>query len=212
MDQYPGNSRSKKIQPEPQDDKKVSKIIAGEPIRRKKTLSRRFIETFISGEDARSVFGDLFAEVFVPAAKETVSEMASQGIDRMLFGESRGGRSIRSRAANNALTSSIVSYNRISSGQRREDPRREIDRRKRAIHNFDDIILETRVEAQETIDKLFEIISSYDSASVSDLYEMCGITGEYTDEKWGWTDLRGARPVRVRGGYLLDLPKPELLD
>ncbi|FAA01395.1 MAG TPA: hypothetical protein [Siphovirus UK_ancient_CT89] len=46
-------------------------------------------------------------------------------------------------------------------------------------------------------------------ATVGDLYGMAGISQTYTDENWGWRDLRGARAVRARNGYILDLPKPE---
>lgn len=211
MDQYPGNSRTNKTQPKSQDEKKVSKVISGEPVLRKKSLGRRFSETFVTGEDAESVFHYLLMEVFIPAAKDTIFDMVTQGADRVLFGESRG-RSARPRTIGSQLSNSVISYNRISTGNKREDPRRPISHQKRANHNFDDIILPTRPEAQEVLDSLFEIVSSYDAASVSDLYELCGIAGAYTDAKWGWTDLRGARLARTRDGYLLDLPKPEQLD
>jgi hypothetical protein len=72
--------------------------------------------------------------------------------------------------------------------------------------------LATRVEAEEVIDRLFDVVSRYETATVADLYEMVGVTGNYTDDKWGWTDLRGASVQRVRNGYLLDLPRPEPLD
>ena len=211
MEPYPGNSRTHKTQPKSQDEKKVSKVISGEPILRKKSLGRRFRETFLTGEDAQSVFIYLFAEVFVPAAKDTISDMVTQGVDRALYGESRG-RPPRSRTVGSQISNSVISYNRISTGNRREDPRRPVRDQKRAIHSIDDIVLETRIEAQEVLDNMVEIVANYDSASVADLYELCGFSGPYTNEKWGWTDLRGARLARVRDGYLLDLPKPELLD
>ena len=80
------------------------------------------------------------------------------------------------------------------------------------MHDFNEIILGTRVEAEEVIDRLFDLLSKYDNASVADLYELVGITANFTDEKWGWTDLRGASVAKVRNGYLLDLPRPEPLD
>jgi len=44
--------------------------------------------------------------------------------------------------------------------------------------------------------------------SVADLYELVGIQGSYTDNKYGWTkNIRNASVVRVRDGYLLKLPK-----
>jgi len=73
-------------------------------------------------------------------------------------------------------------------------------------------VLETRVEAEEVIDNLFELISKYDVATMRDVLSMVGEPHNPTHEDWGWTDLRGARVHRVREGYLLDLPRPEALD
>ena len=90
-----------------------------------------------------------------------------------------------------------------------------MSRRARAAHDFDEIILPTRVEADEVLDRLFNLVSEFESATVSELYELVGIDASYTDNKYGWTSdggLRGANVARVRDGYLLDLPKPELLD
>jgi hypothetical protein len=52
----------------------------------------------------------------------------------------------------------------------------------------------------------------YGQASISDLYELVGITANFTDNKWGWTDLRSSSVSRARDGYLLNLPRPILLD
>ena len=83
--------------------------------------------------------------------------------------------------------------------------------RDKATHNFDGIILESRREAEEVIDRLGDLIDNYDAATVSDLYELVGITGSFTDDKWGWTDIRSAGIRRVREGYLLQLPRTEPL-
>ena len=72
--------------------------------------------------------------------------------------------------------------------------------------------METRVEAEEVLDRLFDWIERYEQVAVAELYEMVGISGNFTDQKWGWTDLRGATVSRVGRGYLLNLPRPEPLD
>ena len=73
--------------------------------------------------------------------------------------------------------------------------------------------MSTRAEADSVIESLFEMISKYESATVADLYELVGIDRKFTDDKWGWSDIRGANAVRVRGGgYLLNLPRPVPLD
>lgn len=52
-----------------------------------------------------------------------------------------------------------------------------------------------------------DLIDTYGMVSVADLYDLVGINGSYTDNKYGWTHLRSADVQRVRDGYLLKLPK-----
>ena len=213
--EFPSNSRTEKItiKAEP---KKIERVISGEVIRRKKPLSKRFLETFTGG-DAKGVWNYVVMDVMLPAAKDMIADAVSSGVERMIFGEgrssSRRGYSHGNRSSGN---NGFVSYNRYSSNtprdNRHEEPRSSMTRRGRAIHDFDEIILRTRVEAEEVIDQLFELVSMYNEAKVSDLYSMCGIADEYTDGRYGWTDIRGAGVTKVRNGYLLDLPKPELLE
>ena len=41
-----------------------------------------------------------------------------------------------------------------------------------------------------------------------DLYDLVGISGQYTDNKYGWVNIKNAEPVRtIGGGYMLKLPK-----
>ena len=84
--------------------------------------------------------------------------------------------------------------------------------RARATHDFGEIIIPTRPEADAVLEGLFAILEEYDVVSVSDLYEMTGVTSHFTDRKWGWTDLRGSDIHRIREGWLLDLPRPEVID
>src|SRR3954454_10116741 len=91
-------------------------------------------------------------------------------------------------------------------------PPASMSRRARARHDFDEIVLESRGEAEEVIDRMYDLLSRYDSVSVADMYELTGIQSAHTDQKWGWTDLRGSTVTRTRaGGYLLDLPEPQPL-
>lgn len=212
MEEFPGNqqhqrdgaeSRAGSGRSSRQEPKKVERVTSGDVVRRKKPLGKRFSEMFFGG-DTRGTWSFVAWEVFIPAMKETFADVFTQGVERMIFGESRPGSRGRGRGHTN--------YQRYSSGGRREEPRPQLSRRARATHDFDEIILNTRVEAEEVIDQLFELADRYNEATVADLYDLVGITGNYTDQKYGWTDLRGAGVTHVRNGYLLDLPRPEPLD
>lgn len=213
--EFPSNSRKPIASKDKTEPKIVEKVISGEVVRRKKSLGKRVSDHF-GGANAKGVFGFVTLEVLLPAAKDAVADAVSQGVERMIFGEARSTSRRTGMRPGNGGRNGFVNYTRFSPNTprdgRREEPHNSISRRARANHDFDEIILPTKVEAEEVIDGLFELVSKYDMATVSELYSLVGISGDFTDEKYGWTDLRGAGSSRVRGGYLLDLPKPEYLD
>ena len=203
--EFPPNSdASKKGVP---DGKNISPVVSGSAVRRKKSLRKQFKETFVAG-DARTAIHYVLFDVLLPAAKDMVVEAGAQGIEKLIFGDSRRRGSTRPPSG----PTGYVQYNRYSSPSRLSGPERAISRQARARHNFDEIVLDQRAEAEEVIDRLFDLVSRYESASVADLYELVGLASTHTDNKWGWTDLSGAGVSRIRGGYLLDLPEPEPLD
>jgi hypothetical protein len=206
--EFPSNSRRPTRPQREEKPKKIEKVVVSDVVRRKKPLGKRLSETLVGG-DARGVWGYIAFEVIVPAFKDTFTDAVSQGVERLVFGEARSS----SRRTGHRPGGYVNYQSRYSpGGGRRDEPRQQMSRRARANHDFDEIILATRVEAEEVIDRLFDVVSRYETATVADLYEMVGVTGNYTDDKWGWTDLRGASVQRVRNGYLLDLPRPEPLD
>lgn len=74
-------------------------------------------------------------------------------------------------------------------------------------------MIETLSEANEVLTQMFDLLERYEVVTVSDLYELLGVSGNFTDERYGWTDLRGSRVSRARGGgYVLDLPPTEVLE
>ena len=56
------------------------------------------------------------------------------------------------------------------------------------------------------------MIDTYGIVSVADMYDLVGIATNYTDNKYGWTNLRNAEPIRVANGYMLKLPKAGPID
>lgn len=207
----PGNSQRAKG-PKSLPEKKVESVVKGSVKTQKQPLGKRFAATFM-GDDAKGVWHYVAWDVLIPAAKDTLSDAVSQGVERLLFGEARG----RSRGRVNrgpASGGSYVSYDRYSSGPlgSRGPARRELSRQGRASHDFDELVFDTRADADAVLDGLYTILEQYDEVTVSDLYELANVSGNFTDQKWGWTDLRGAGISRKRQGYFLDLPRPTALD
>lgn len=206
--EFPSNSHKQKAKDEKPEPKKVEQVTSGTVVRRQKTLDKRIYEHL------KTALQFVMIDVILPMTKDMVADAVSQGAERMIFGEARS--TSRRTGGRPSGSNGYVSYNRYSPNtprdSHRDEPRNQISRRARSTHDFGEIILATRVEAEEVIDRLFDLVSRYEMATVSDLYDLCGISGNFTDEKYGWTDIRGADFHRVRNGYLLDLPKPEVLN
>lgn len=191
---YKPNSHKSKVEAKETVEKKVEKVTTGVVKTKKKTGIKKLADVFIS-EDAANVGNYIIGDVLIPVIKKAVSDIVTNGIDMILYGES--GRTKRSTNA------SYVSYNDYS---RRRD-NRDDTRRTRTGYSYDDIILDSRSEAEEVLTRMEELIDQYGMVSVADLYDLVGITGNYTDNKYGWTNIRSAEPIRVRDGYMLRLPK-----
>lgn len=217
---FPSNSHKEKIEGKKEDvDKKITKVISGTVVQKKKSLGKRFMETFVN-DDITNIKSYVFHDVLIPAAKDTISDIVQgitdtiQGsIDVTLFGETRRRGSSRNKRDSGR---GYVSYNNYSSSRDkdkdRKDSRRDISSRDRARHNFNDIILSSRGDAEEVLSCLVDLIIDYNEATVADLYELVGVTGEFTDRRYGWKDLSSASVSRARDGYMLNLPRTVLLD
>ena len=205
---YPGNSQTGKNAKPPR--KPLERVTSTEPIQRKTPLGKKLKATF-GGDDARSVGLYVFYDVVLPATKNLLFDIITQGSERSIFGDVRN----RTRGT----IGRPVGYNKMyNGGSNNRDPRdnqlepRHMTQRGRSTHNFDEIILASRGEAEEVLDQLSATIEQYDTATVSDLYALVGITGNFTDDKYGWTSLAESSVSSVRGGFLLNLPNPKALD
>lgn len=191
----PNSHKFREGQAEALTDKKIEKVVRGKVKTKPRSGMSKITDVFIS-EDASNVKSYIVMDVLVPAVKKAISDIVRDGIDMILYGESRGRKS--------SSSSSYVSYRDYS---RSDDRDRFRDSRTRSGYNHDDIILETRGEAEEVLTRMDELIDTYGVVSVADLYDLIGKSCEYTDNKYGWTNIRNAEPIRVRDGYMLKLPK-----
>lgn len=203
MENYKPNShRSREEQKEKAAEKKpVEKAVTGAVKVKKKNEIRKFADVFIS-EDVANVKTYIISDVLIPAAKKAISDIVTNGIDMLLYGET--GHSKKRSVADR------ISYNKYYDD--RSGRRDYSAARTRTGYSYDDVILESRGEAEHVLDLMNELIETYGIASVGDLYDLVGITGEYTDQKYGWTNLRNAEPIRVKDGYMLKLPKAIPID
>lgn len=187
----------------PVERKKVEKVVKGVVKTKKKSQIHKFTDIFVA-EDIRDVKTYLVDDLLIPSIKNTILDLIVEGATIIFKGEPG-----RHRKSNSSVD--YVSYRRYADRDRRDDRYRET--RARSNYGFDDIILESRGEAERVLTRMDELIDTYGFVTVADLYDLVGKTCNYTDNKYGWTNLSSAEPVRVRGGdYMLRLPRAVVID
>lgn len=168
--------------------------LKGEVVQKKRS---KFKEAFIS-EDIVDVTDYLFMDVFIPALKKLIEDVLTNGIRALFYGSS---------AKNKSSVSYLTPYDKISSKGSVKPYTKPV-----SAYDFMDIVFSEKADAQYILDTMIEINDRYEKVSVADLYQLVRRTPSTTDFKWGWVDLRSARVVYGRSGYMLDLPKAVPLD
>lgn len=203
--EYPSNSKSAKPGPEP---RKVEQVVTTPVKSRPKSVGKRLKDALIGG-DSRTAMQYVIGEVIIPQAKEMIAEAATTAFERLIFGEARSS----SRRSSNR-TSGYTNYARYSSKNIRrgsDEERTTVSPRKTELG---EIIFETRIEAQNVLEQMNDLLEEYGIVSIADLYTMLGWSNRSThiDQKWGWDDLQSSDIRMTRGGYILILPKHIFLD
>ena len=202
MENYqPNSNRFKEDQKNKEIEKRAEKIVTGKVITKKKSKLSKFAGEIIS-EDANSVGSYVLGDVLIPAIKKAISDIVTNGIDIILYGETRGNHK-RSGADR-------VSYRNYYDRDSRPS---QVNRNSYStVYSYDDIVLKTRGEAEEVLSRMDEIVEAYQLVRVADLYDLVGITGSPVDNRYGWTNIRNAEVVRVREGYMIKLPRAVPID
>lgn len=197
MEEYKSNShKSREKQKEAIPEKKVEKIITGSARSQKKSSIQKITNVFIP-EDVENVKSYIFEDIVVPAVKDIILDAV-----RAFLG-------VNNRSGSKGSSAAKVSYRKYYEENNRRD---YSESRVRTMYDYDNVVVESRGEAENVLAMMDELISEYKIVSVADLYDLVGIDGSYTDNRYGWTNIRTASVVRVRDGYMIKLPKPQPLD
>lgn len=195
MPEYPDNSHSAKESANT-PSKRVEKVVSGNAKTRKQSEVKKFAGMFMPDEigDVKTF---IKTDVVIPGLKNAIADIVSI----LLFGEA-------GRIGGRKTSGSKVSYQRYYDDPRGNDRRNYNRPRPVAGFDFDDIVFENRGDADLVLDQLESAIATFGMASVLDLYDLAGVTcPNYMADKYGWTDIQSAKVVRVRDGYILQLPR-----
>lgn len=204
MKDYAGNSKKQKQKEEPKEErKKLEPVVSGEVIVKERGIGSR-VKSLFFGEDFRNVCRYVASEVLLPAARNMIVDMTTQGVQRAVWGESQ-------RKQKAPQYQSHVSYNTPVTRSMTAPTPSYSPARPSSTRQSSAIILETRDQAELVVERMIDIIRQFEVVSVADLNELCNIESQYTDQKWGWFYLNNVQVRQVREGYLIDLPPAEAI-
>lgn len=190
----------------------IKRIVEAGDIQRKKSLGRKLKENF-GGDDIRSVLGFVATDVLLPKAKDMIYDAFAEGMHRSIFGSARNpNQSGSDRSRGTSYNRMYVSPNKGYGSPAPAPPQQPQQAPMRGPNDFQDFVFPSRGPAEEVLDQMIALVDHYGTVSVHELKAMVGITGEFTDQKWGWKNLGNASVERERDGYRLALPKVVSLD
>lgn len=190
---YPDQSDASKHQ-EKKGEAIQPPVLKGTVVPKKRS---KFKEAFIS-EDIVDVKDYIFMDVFVPALKKLIEDILTNGIRALFYGSS---------AKNKSSVSFLTPYDKMSTKGNVKPYSKPVE-----MYDFMDIVFSEKQDAQHVLDMMLEICDRYEKVSVADLYQLVRRPTNVNDFRWGWMDLRSARVVYGRSGYMLDLPKAVPVD
>lgn len=196
-DYKPNSNKYKEEQKALQAAKPVAKPVVSGKTRTKKNEVRKFTGDFFA-EDWESIKKFIKHDILIPALKRTVYDVFEGSLSRAMFGGQGGGSRHRS-------TADKVSYRDYTASSRKSDNYRSGTR---SVLDYDDIIFDSRGDAEAVLTTMIDIIDQYEEVSVAALYELANVrNAPHTANKYGWDNLSRAYVDRNRDGYVIKLPR-----
>lgn len=199
--EYKSNSHKSKAEAKVAEEKreKINAVAKAKVVKKKKN---NFLSSFIS-DDAVSIKDYIVDEFLIPLVQKTICDIFEE-IPKTIF----YGKSGRRRSSN----SDRVSYTKYSSTRDRDRDYRDRDRdryndRRTDIFDSTDIIFDSRGEAEKVLAVMDEIMQEYEIVRVADLYDLAGVSCDFPANDYGWTNIRNARVVHVRDGWVIEMPR-----
>lgn len=187
---------------------KVEQIATGKKV--PQTIGRRFLSEFIA-DDINTIKEYIVWDVLLPAVKNAISDTITNGIDMLLFGQTRTRASNTIRRIGGPGLTNYSSYSTTSARIVKPNNVEEVSRTNRGLagYSYQEVVLNTRAEAEDVLAHMRIRLDHYGCVSVADLYDAVGEVPEMIDNKWGWTNLNGACIQRYSDGYVIRMPRVE---
>lgn len=206
MAEYEGNSHRQREAERQANEKRAEKVIEGGAATRKRTRWEK-----LAGNEAVSSAGEKLEKYATQKVSDmicmfvsTVCDMVCNVVNIRITGEPMSRKS--------SVPGGRVSYRKYYNDDEDDDDRGSRKPRVgKAEGNYDDIVFESRGDAEVVLDQMEDLLDHFKVVRVADLYDLAGLSCGYTENKYGWSDLRDAYVDRTRGGYVIRLPRADAL-
>jgi hypothetical protein len=193
----------------------------------KNSTGRLFLETFFT-KDLGMVKDVILFERVAPAVKDFVADFSTDVVTSLInlifYGEAgsrRHGYSNRS----SIKTDYGTIYRTTQTGKFSPNERKSYEEpmyTTRSSRKYMDLIFESRVEAEDCLDQLREVLDQYKVVSIADYYDIYEQITETEvpaaakknwaqSQNFGWDDLSEVIVVGRRGEYYLTLPRASVI-
>ena len=196
----PNSHRSKELTQN--TEKKVEKVTTGKVVKKKNGM-RALSSALVAEEDFANLKKYIIWDVLIPAGKKMIQET----VNTILYGIGASGH-----GNNGSTVASCITYNSYYGRNNGSSCSSTKAGRVRAGYNFDDIKVASRADAEAILKRMEEILETYDIVTVSDLYELAGLSSDFPDTKYGWQSLVKAEIINVGDGFMLKMPRAMAID
>ena len=197
-DVKPNSNKYREQEKKESNEHKIAKVTKGAVKKNQSSSIRKFTKAFIP-EDAKSI-----KEYVIEETPGLIQSFLRRLIQNILDAYLPENGKYSGPSGGLRRSNSRTRYDSISSGSGSSILK---SRTTNSVYEYDEITFEFYEDAQNTLDGMYEWRSRCEKVSVFDLYDLAGYPTKATDRNYGWTDLRGAKIISVKEGWVIDLPR-----
>lgn len=209
MEEFKSNSNASKLKeattndiPTPKNPPVTTNVSA---IDKKKFSFGKFFAA-----DAKTVGANVVESILVPSLQKLLSDSVKGAVDWFIYGA-------KGKNAPNSGGPGTVSYSRYYQQPSNQFyynniPVQNIPMTRPGVYSVGEFKFEDRGDAETVLMRMNEAISRYGMVSVADFYDFIGQRCSFTDQKYGWYDLRAAQVIRYDDGFSIQFPKAQPIE
>lgn len=199
MNDFPSNSHKAREENDAQEKRQpLKKVVKGSVKTKHRSEASKLANRFlaVNAADAKQNFID---DTLFPYIRRILLD----GVSMLLTGSPISGN--QNRTSNGSAQ--YVSYNNYSN-KNKQQKNQSTNYSSAYSFSYDDIVFDSRGEAEFVLQQLRDNILESEVVSVGDLYDLAGLKHSYTYYDYGWDSLDKANVVRIYDGHLLRMPAP----